>query len=244
VGPNQKRTLGPNEVDIATLTARCSPASGCVEPATVARRPLRGGPWSTVATVRSQLPLDPTDLIATQAGVAALLAGTDVLTTSDGGLSVTRYPTPCTSEGVAYATSVAVTSAHGLALLCTGQGYMGHTDKRVYVSSDGGARWTRAGTPGNAGDGGVLAAATPSQLTIATASAASWLYYSGDAAGRWQTVHTEGDGGAGWADLGFTTAADGVVVHGPAFSDGNRDGRPGQLMLSSDGGAAWQLVPF
>ena len=60
----------------------------------------------------------------------------------------------------------------------------------------------------------------------------------------WQTVNTQFDGGMGWADLGFTTAADGVVVHGPADSDGNSTQRPGQLFLTSDGGASWTPVRF
>ena len=81
-------------------------------------------------------------------------------------------------------------------------------------------------------------------MAIATASAASWLFHSGDAAASWQTVRTQDDGGMGWSDIGFTTAADGVVVHGAAVSDGNRDHRPGQLLLSADSGATWRLVTF
>jgi len=131
------------------------------------RRPLAGGPWRTVASVHVPNILGPTDLIATQAGAAALLDGTKVLVTRDGGQSLAGHPAPCSKPGAGYATSVAVTSAHGLALLCTGQGYTGHTDKLVYVSSDGGARWAKAGTPSSAGDGGTLAAATPRQLDAA-----------------------------------------------------------------------------
>jgi hypothetical protein len=93
--------------------------------------------------------------------------------------------------------------------------------------------------PGTAGDGGIIAAASPSQLVIATASAASWLDYSGNGAARWQTVCTELDGGQGWADLGFTTASDGVAVHGPAAR-----GFAGQLMLTEDGGLTWHQVRF
>jgi len=52
------------------------------------------------------------------------------------------------------------------------------------------------------------------------------------------------DRGASWADLGFTTATDGVVVHGPANGDGNSTGRPGQLFLTSDGGTTWQQASF
>ena len=54
----------------------------------------------------------------------------------------------------------------------------------------------------------------------------------------------EPDGGVGWADLGFTTGTNGVVVHAPADSDGNSTQRPGQLFLTSDGGASWTPVSF
>ena len=57
-------------------------------------------------------------------------------------------------------------------------------------------------------------------------------------------MYTADDGGMGWADLGFTTATDGVVVHGPANSDGNSTQRPGQLFLTSDGGMTWYQVSF
>ena len=57
-------------------------------------------------------------------------------------------------------------------------------------------------------------------------------------------MNQQDDGGQGWADLGFTTAADGVVVRGPADSDGNSTGRPGQLFLTDDAGASWYRVSF
>ena len=69
-----------------------------------------------------------------------------------------------------------MTSPHGLALLCVGEGYTGHTIKQVYVSGDDGAHWTPAGQPSPDGDAGTLAAATSGQLTIVTESAASWLF--------------------------------------------------------------------
>jgi hypothetical protein len=115
---------------------------------------------------------------------------------------------------------------------------------RPSVSDDDGAHWTLAGQPSPDGDAGTLAAATPGQLAIATESAASWLFYSGTAGASWRIVNQQDDGGAGWADLGFTTATDGVVVHGPADSDGNAGQRPGQLMLTDDAGASWYQVRF
>ncbi|HEX3959035.1 MAG TPA: hypothetical protein VHZ03_20795 [Trebonia sp.] len=63
-------------------------------------------------------------------------------------------------------------------------------------------------------------------------------------AASWATAATELDGGVGWAGLGFTTPADGVIIHGPVLSASNSEGRPGQLMLTSNGGATWYQVPF
>jgi photosystem II stability/assembly factor-like uncharacterized protein len=45
-------------------------------------------------------------------------------------------------------------------------------------------------------------------------------------------------------DLGFTTTADGVAVLGPVYSNGNAYGMPGQLLLTSDGGASWAAARF
>jgi hypothetical protein len=42
----------------------------------------------------------------------------------------------------------------------------------------------------------------------------------------------------------YRTPADAVVVYGPVFSANNAEGRPGQLLLTSNGGASWQKVSY
>ena len=216
-----------------------NPQSGS---ASLLRRPLAGGSWSEIAAIKQADLLDATDLISTQAGTAAVLGAASVLVTANGGLTVTRFATP-NVPGYAPG-SVAVTSSHTLALLLVGQGAAGSTDKVLYTSADGGRHWAKAGTPSREGDPVTLAGGSPTNLVLATASGASWLNHSIDGGHAWKTAATYGDGGVGWADLGFTTAADAVVVHGPADRAGNVDGRPGQLLLSSDGGATWRAVTF
>ena len=236
-------SLATIDNQVLALTATCY-TGGCANAAALLRRALTGGPWHLVARITTTSTADPTDLISTQARVAAVLDGTSVVVTSDGGLTSARHPTPCAAPGVATAAAVGVTGQQGLALLCGGQGYTGHVNKTVYLSSDLGSHWTKAGAPPSAGDPYAIAAATPARLVVAAASAASWLYASPDHAIHWQTAYLADDGGQGWADLGFTTSADGVAVHGPVLSDGNREGRPGQLLLTSDGGMTWRQVRF
>ena len=212
---------------------------------TLSRRALGGGPWARITALAGNPAYGSASGyggIATQAGVAAVPDGSSVLVTTDGGLTVTRHATPCPAAGDPFplVTSVAVEAPHGLALLCTGQGYTGHTDKTVYVSGNLGATWTLAGHPGSAGDGGMIAASAPGHLTIATTSAASWLYYSADNGKTWRTVATDLDGGAGWNDLGFTTGSLGVVIHGhPAYGD-----MLGQLLMTENGGLTWHGIRF
>lgn len=226
---------------VLALVTRCTPG-GCPRFGILARRPLDGGIWTAVAKAAVTRLIDPDDLIATQAGTAAAVVGTGVIVIRPGQRGVTLNRVPCPSS--AQAPSVAVISAGTLAILCTGEGYTGHTVKRVYLSDDDGAHWRPAGRPSPDGDAGTLAATTTGRLAIATASAASWLFYSGNTGQGWRIVNQQDDGGDGWADLGFTTATDGVVVHGPADSDGNATQRPGQLLLTDDAGASWYRIRF
>src|ERR1700722_20219841 len=217
----------------------CPIGGGCSTQGSLQRRPLAGGAWQVVA------PVAGSGVIATQARVAAVLDGDDVIVTANGGVSTVTPPGPCSSTaGLNAPAWVAVTGPTGLAVMCAGDGAAGSVGKIVFVSDDLGSHWTRTGAPARGGDPEGVSAASASQLVVAAASGASMLYYSGDGGARWSTAYYEGDGGLGFNDLGFTTAADGVVVYGPAQSDDNAESRPGWLLLTSNGGASWQPVSF
>jgi photosystem II stability/assembly factor-like uncharacterized protein len=210
--------------------------------AVLARRPLGGGSWTTVTSVKTWGSVDPTDLISTQAGTAALLSGGNVIVTQNGGLTVHTYPLPSTS--MLGPSAVAVTSTGSLAVLDAGNGAAGSMQKLVYTSADGGATWTKAGAPSREGDPVTIAGGSPATLLVGGASGASFIFGSTDGGHAWKTVLVYGDGGVGWADLGFSSPTHVIVIHGPADTSGNTDGRPGQLLLSSNGGATWQAVTF
>ena len=137
-------------------------------------------------------------------------------------------------------TSVAVEAPTGLALLCTGQGYTGRTDKTVYVSSDLGASWKLAGHPGQRRrrrrDRRVRSGA-PDHRHHQRRELAVLLR------GQRQDLAEHGtypDGGQGCNDLGFTTTRDGVVIHGhPYYGD-----MVGRLLLTGNGGLTWHAVTF
>jgi hypothetical protein len=224
--------------EVLAVTGTCTPNGGCPQQGTLERRPLAGGAWHVVA------PVSDRGAIATQAGVAAVLDGDDVIVTANGGVSTVTHAGPCSTAGIDAPVSLAVTGPAGLALLCGGNGAAGSVDKTVFVSDDLGAHWKKAGSPARGGDPEELSAASTSRLVTSAASGASMLYYSADGGAQWTTAFSEGDGGLGFNDLGFTTATDGVVVYGPAPSDGNKESRPGWLLLTSDGGASWHFVSF
>ena len=232
------RSLEVIDGQVLALTAACTPNNGCGQAETLVRRPLGGGGWQQVARVTEPGP------IATQARVAAVLDGSTVLVTTNGGLSTVTQAGPCGTAEVPSPAAIAVTGPDGLAVECAGGAAAGSVQKTVYVSDDLGAHWQKAGSPANGGDPAGLSAGSVAQLVVSAASGGSFLYHSGDGGAKWSTAFSAGDGGLGFNDLGFTSPADGVAVYGPVLSDNNAEGRPGQLLLTSDGGASWQKVSY
>ncbi len=235
-------SLEISDGQVLAVATPCAPGQCIAQKSSLYRRPLSGGSWHLVAKLASAFDLEGTATIATAGKVAAILNGEAVLVTSNGGLSVTAHPTGCTNADVGGPVGLAVAGTRALALLCAGQGAAGSVGKAVYLSSDLGAHWTSAGSPPAGGDPGAIAA-TPGHIVVSAASGASELYYS-TSGKHWTTAFGKGDGGAGFADLGFTTTADGAVVYGPVYTNGTADGFPGKVLLTGNGGASWQTQSF
>ena len=133
--------------------------------------------------------------------------------------------------------SVGAYSSRQITLLCTGLPAAGSTQKAVYASSDGGARFHKVGMPSAGGDGGLLAEPTPRHLFVASASGATLLYASTNGGRRWRDNLTLVDGGLGWNDFGFTTTTQGVAVEGNTVVGSH-------LWMTTNAGRSWHKVKF
>ncbi|MGH2719549.1 MAG: hypothetical protein ACRDJU_13365, partial [Actinomycetota bacterium] len=123
-----------------------------------------------------------------------------------------------------------------IGVLCGGDAGAGSSTKEVFVSTNSGASYTQIAQAPRGGQATGMAAASSTTFAIAAASGASWIYTISGADTNWSQPLDLGDGGAGWADLGFTDATHGVVVHGPGPSG------PGIVYLTDNGGASWFTV--
>lgn len=196
------------------------------------RRALDGGPWHRSGTATSG--------ISVGAGVAAVVSGTGVLVSTDGGRTIRRHVSPCGRATAEQPVAVAVRAPRGLALACTGQGFGGNRVKTMYLSDDLGVTWRGTGQPPVFGNIDQVAAAEDGHLVISEESFASWLYYSPDDGLDWRSAVMLNTGGQEWTDLVFVTGADGAVILGsPVTGDGDS-----RLFVTDDGGVAWRPVRF
>ena len=229
------------ERELVAVAAPCLPGRrNCVERLTLYRRPISSAVWTAVASTRTN---SFEASIAVHGPDVRAVVGTRLYGSIDGGVSFTSQTAPCQSAGTGYGTAVTDDGPHTY-VLCSGAGGAGSIAKYLYRTAGHGSPWTLVGRPPMGGGEEELSAGSDRAVVIAAASGASWLYRSADGGRSWQSVLTEDDGGAGWADLGFTTSTYGVVVHGPAIGDGGNNGRPGQLLLTDDGGRTWHGVRF
>lgn len=224
--------------ELVAVAQSCRPGQGCGRRLGIYHAAI-GGRWDLVASIRTYA---GDASIAVHGPDVWVLAGSGIYSSTDGGITFSpeRVPGACRTVGT---DSITDDGSH-VYLLCTGEGFTGHTLKYVYASTGPGAAWRLVGKPPTPGGGGQIEAGSDRAILIASYSAASWLYRSTDGGRTWRTILTEYDGGAGWNDLGFTTPSNAVVVHGPPVRDGGGDGRPGKVLLSSDGGLTWRAASF
>jgi hypothetical protein len=149
------------------------------------------------------------------------------------GVTWRREPLPCPSETVA---AVAAATSSRVFVVCGGGGAAGSQSKSAYRSDNGGASYVRVTDPpfeGNLQD----VAASPTSVSVAAASGATFISASFDAGRTWVGSLSIGDGGLGLSDLGFTTALQGVVIHGMINYPQTL-----QLLMTRDGGHTWTTV--
>lgn len=230
---------------VDAVVANCTPRNGCSGPARLLQSSTGSDGFAPVATHSSRAASSPFGgLLALHApaGFADLGmtgegpgAPSSLVATADG-RTWNPMPDPCAGHRGFSLGALAAPDDVTLFSLCLGEGAAGSMDKLVVATSHGHS--TAVGAPGRQGDGGQLAAASPSVLALATASGASYLERSVDGGHTWTIVRTYNDGGASFTDLGFTTSTQGVVVHG-------RPGGPAdELLATTDAGASWQHVSF
>jgi len=224
--------------ELVAATTSCR-SIGCARGVVVYHRRLGAGRWTRVAVNAGRS--GAVD-IAVHAKIVWLLAGYDLYLSTDGGLSFRSHSQPCRPPhggvGIPYPGGVTDDGPHTY-LLCLGAGYTGGVEKSIYRTSRIGSAWSPVGHPPPSGGPAGFAAGSDKAVVIAAVSGASWLDRSSDGGRRWRTALTYGDGGAGWADLGFTNALDGAVIHAPAPLTSI-----GQLLLTDDGGRTWRATSF
>lgn len=167
--------------------------------------------------------------IVTPQGNQALSA----LYRSRDGVTWHSEPQPCPSTTVA---SVAAATSMRVFVVCAGGGAAGSQAKSEYRSDNGGASYQRTADPPFSGDFEAVAA-SPTSISVAAASGATLVYSSFDNGRTWTTTLEFGDGGLGLSDLGFTTATQGVVIHGQIAYPQSL-----QLLMTRDGGHTWNPV--
>jgi photosystem II stability/assembly factor-like uncharacterized protein len=155
------------------------------------------------------------------------------LYSSRDGVTWRRELQPCPPDTVA---SVAAATSVRVFVVCSGGVAAGSEEKSAYRSDNGGASYVRVADPPLSGDLEAVAA-SPTSVSMAVASGGTSLYASFDGGRTWTTTLGFGDGGLGLSGLGFTTATQGVVIHGQIAYPQSLE-----LLMTRDGGHAWNPV--
>lgn len=148
-------------------------------------------------------------------------------------ISWLRQPQPCPADAVA---SVGASTSTRVFVVCAGGGAAGSQSKNAYMSQNAGATYERVTDPPFDGDFDAVAA-SPTSVSVVASSGASEIDSSFDNGRTWTAPLAMGDGGLGFLDVGFTTATQGVAIHGQVDYPGSLE-----LFMTRDGGHHWAAV--
>jgi hypothetical protein len=155
------------------------------------------------------------------------------LYSSSNGVTWHSKAQPCPSGAMA---SVAAATSLRVVVVCAGGGGAGSQTKTAYLSENAGVSYRRVSDPPAGGDFESVAA-SPTNVSVASASGATAINSSFNNGLTWTTTFLAGDGGLGLSDLGFTTSTQGVVIHGQIQYSNEM-----QLLMTRDGGRVWAPV--
>ena len=146
------------------------------------------------------------------------------------GVTWAHVAAPCSGQSPPV---IAAASRMAVMAVCGGGFAAGSQEKSAYLSTNAGVTFRRIADPPFAGDL-TGAAASPSVLAVVAASGATGVDMSRDGGRTWSSTLSFGDGGIGIAEIGFTTASQGIAIHGrPDYPDTMG------LFITRDAGAHW-----
>jgi hypothetical protein len=149
--------------------------------------------------------------------------------------------TPACAD-VAGPAALAVSSASELVAACNVGEWSTPMGEHLYVSHDGGLKFTESGVQIPLFDAAAIASPAVGQILIASGTTAkgSQIIRSIDGGATWQAVLDAGP--ASITYLGFTNALQGVAITAGG-GEGNTDLK-GSLLMTRDGGRTWSNVAF
>jgi photosystem II stability/assembly factor-like uncharacterized protein len=212
-------------------------------PAALFGSPTNVNAWQPVSGVTTAGPGDTGNISLAQGVFWATLhpdvatatgnESSSTLYSSGNGVAWRRMTQPCPVGSVA---SVAAATSARIFVVCAGGGGAGSQTKTAYVSENDGASYKQVSDAPSGGDF-ESAAASPTNVSVASASGATAINSSFNGGVSWTTTYLSGDGGLGLSDLGFTTSTQGVAIHGQVQYPQSM-----QLLMTRDGGHVWAPV--
>ncbi|MEO8889204.1 MAG: hypothetical protein ABI301_01200 [Jatrophihabitantaceae bacterium] len=214
-------------------TTTCPSSGDCTRASRVYASPIGRDKWQAVST--------PLSGDATPGGLT--VHGSDWYLPLDTGIyhghgtsAPIRAANPCPADGSYRASpTIAVADSAHLDALCQSQGAAGSASYQLYGTTDGGRRWVKAGPSRIQASGlfGITDNGRGVLLEAVASGGSAILRTTDDGATIRNSSISAPSGGLPWADLGFTTATQAVVVLAGTA-----------IYLSHDSGASFDRITF